>query len=98
MSDKLEEVIIGMYSRRMTSSDISEQVKQIYGVDVSEGTVSNVTNRIIEHIKEWQGGPLESVYYTVWMDGSIVLKIKHNGKYINKCIYLVIDLRKCKLS
>ncbi len=59
MSDKLEESIIGMYSRGMTTSDIVEQVKQVYGVDVSEGTISNVTNRIIEHIKEWQQRPLE---------------------------------------
>lgn len=93
MSDKLEEAIIGMYGRGMTTADISDQVKQIYGVDVSEGTISNVTNRIIEHVKEWQSRPLESVYYTVWMDG-VVLKVKHNGKYINKCIYLVIGLRK----
>lgn len=61
-------------------------------MDVSEGTISNVTNRIIEHIKEWQQWPLEVVYYTVWMD-SIVLKVKQNGKYINKCIYLVIGLK-----
>jgi transposase-like protein len=93
MSDKLEEAIIGMYSRGMTTSDISDQVKQIYGVDVSEGTISNVTNRIVENIKEWQSRPLEAVYFTVWMDG-IVLKVKHNGKYINKCIYLVIGLKK----
>jgi transposase-like protein len=93
MSDKLEEVIIGMYSRGMTTSDICEQVKEVYGVDVSEGTISNVTSRVIEHIKEWQNRPLESVYYTVWMDG-IVLKVKHNGKYANKCIYLVIGLKK----
>lgn len=93
MSDKLEEAIIGMYSRGMTTSDISEQVKQVYGVEVSEGTISNVTNRIIEHIKEWQNRPLEAVYFTVWMDG-IVLKVKQNGKYINKCIYLVIGLKK----
>jgi len=93
MSDKLEEAIIGMYSRGMTTSDISEQVKQIYGVDVSEGTISNVTNRIIEHIKEWQDRSLETVYLTVWMDG-IVLKVKQNGKYINKCIYLVIGLKR----
>lgn len=92
MSDKLEESIIGMYSRGMTTSDIVEQVKQVYGVDVSEGTLSNVTNRIIEYIKEWQQRPLEAVYYTVWMDG-IVLKVKQNGKYINKCIYLVIGLK-----
>lgn len=93
MSEKLEESIIGMYSRGMTTSDISEQVKQIYGVEVSEGTISNVTHRIVEHVKEWQNRALESVYFTVWMDG-IMLKVKHNGKYINKCIYLVIGLKK----
>ena len=51
----------------MTTSDISEQVKEVYGVDVSEGTISNVTNRILEHVKQWQQRPLESVYFTVWM-------------------------------
>lgn len=93
MSDQLEEAIIGMYSRGMTTSDIREQVKQVYGVEVSEGTVSNVTNRIIEHVKEWQTRPLEPVYYVVWMDG-IMLKIKHNGHYQSKCIYLVIGLKR----
>lgn len=93
MSDRLEEAIIGMYSRGMTTSDISEQVKQVYGVDVSEGTISNVTARINEHVKEWQARPLEPVYYVVWMDG-IMLRIKHGGKFINKCIYLVIGLKK----
>jgi transposase-like protein len=92
MSDKLEESIIGMYSRGMTTSDISQQVKEVYGVDVSEGTISNVTNRILEHIRDWQNRPLEPVYFTVWMDG-IVLKVKQNGKFINKCIYLVIGLK-----
>ena len=77
----------------MPTSDISEQVKEVYGVDVSEGTVSNVTNKVIEHVKEWQNRPLEQVYFTVWMDG-IVLKVKQSGKYINKCIYLVIGLKK----
>jgi transposase-like protein len=92
MSDKLEEAIIGMYSRGMTTSDISEQVKQIYGVDVSEGTISNVTARITEHVKQWQQRPLEPLYCVVWMDG-IMLKIKQGGKYQNKCIYLVIGLK-----
>jgi transposase-like protein len=92
MSDKLEEAITGMYSRGMTTSDICEQVKEIYGVDVSEGTISNVTNRIIEHVKEWQNRPLESVYFTVWMDG-IAIKVRQNGKYINKCIFIVIGLK-----
>lgn len=92
MSDKLEEAIIGMYSRGMTTSDISEQVREVYGVEVSEGTVSNVTARITEHVRAWQNRSLEPVYYMLWMDG-IILKIKHNGHYQNKCIYLVIGLK-----
>ena len=93
MSDKLEEAIIGMYSRGMTTSDISEQVRQIYGVEVSESTISNVTDRITEYVRQWQQRPLEPVYYVLWMDG-IVLKIKQSGRYINKCIYLVIGLKR----
>lgn len=92
MSDKLEEAITGMYSRGMTTSDICEQIKEIYGVQVSEGTISNVTNRIIEHVKDWQNRPLESVYFTVWMDG-IMLRVRQNGKYINKCVFIVIGLK-----
>ena len=93
MSDKLEQAIISMYGKGMTTSDISEHVKEIYGVDVSEGTVSNVTERILDLVKDWQQRPLEPVYFTVWMDG-VMLKIKHNGRYINKCIYLVIGLKR----
>jgi len=93
MSDKLEEAILGMYSRGMTTSDIADQVKDIYGTDVSEGTISNVTNRLNEHIALWLNRPLDPVYLTVWMDG-IVLKIKSNGKYINKCIHIVIGLKR----
>jgi putative transposase len=92
MSDKLEEAIIGMYSRGMTTSDISRQVKEVYGVEVSEGTISNVTDRITEHVREWQSRPLEPVYFVVWMDG-IMLRVRHNGKYQNKCVYLVIALK-----
>ena len=93
MSDKLEEAILGLYSRGMTTSDIAEHVKDIYGTQISEGTISNVTNRINDHIASWQKRPLDPVYLTVWMDG-IVLKIKSNGKYINKCIHIVIGLKK----
>ena len=91
MSDKIEQVIIGMYSRGMTTRDIEDQVKEIYGVEVSEGTISNVTNRLIDNIKQWQVRPLEAVYFVVWMDG-ISLKIRSNGKVINKTIFLVIGL------
>ena len=92
MTDKLEESIISMYSHGMTTSDISSQVKEIYGVNVSETTISNVTERINELVKNWQQRALESVYLTVWMDG-IMMKVRHNGKYINMCVFIVIGLK-----
>ena len=91
MSDKLEQAITGMYARGMTTTDIEEQVREIYGVQVSSGTVSNITNKLLDNIKEWQNRALQSVYFAVWMDG-ISLKIRHNHKIINKTIFLVIGL------
>jgi putative transposase len=92
MSEQIEQSIIGMYSRGMSTRDIEDQVREMYGIDVSESTVSTVTSRVIDHIKEWQVRPLDPVYFTCWMDG-IQFKVRHNGKVINKCIYLVIGLR-----
>lgn len=66
----------------MTASDVCNQVKDIYGLDISETTVSNITEPIMESAKEWQQRALEPVYFAVWMDG-IVLKIRQEGKVIN---------------
>jgi len=91
MSDKIEETIIGLYARGMSTSGIEDQVKDLYGVDVSASTISNVTNRILEQVKAWQSRPLENTYLIVWLDG-ISFKIRHNGKIVNKTIYLIIGL------
>lgn len=91
ISSKIEDAILGMYSRGMTTSDVCNQVLEIYGLDISETTVSNITERIMESAREWQQRALEPVYYAVWMDG-IVLKIREDGKVVNKCIYIVIGL------
>ena len=93
ISSKIEDAIIGMYSRGMTTSDVRKQVQEIYGLEISETTVSNITEGVMTSAKEWQQRPLESVYFTVWMDG-IVIKIREDGKVINKCIYIVIGLTK----
>jgi putative transposase len=92
MSDKIEAAIIGMYSRGMTTSDITEQVLEVYGTSISETTVSNITNRILNSIDAWQSRPLDPVYFCVWMDG-IRITIKKDHKYTNMCIYLVIGLK-----
>jgi transposase-like protein len=92
ISGKIEEAVIGMYSRGMTTSDVRNQVLEIYGLEISETTVSNITESIMESAKEWQQRTLEPVYFAVWMDG-IVLKIRTDNKVINKCIHIVIGLK-----
>ena len=92
ISSKIEDAILGMYSRGMTTSDVRNQVLEIYGLDISETTVSNITERIMESAREWQQRTLEPVYFAVWMDG-IVLKIREDSKVINKCVYIVIGLK-----
>lgn len=91
MSDELEATIIGLYSRGMTTGDISDHVQEMYGVDVSKTTISNVTNKLIEDIKKWQNHPLLNNYCVVWMDG-IRLNVRQNGKTISKTVFLVIGL------
>jgi len=89
---KIQDAILGMYSRGMTTSDVRKQVEQIYGLEISETTVSNITERIMESAREWQQRTLEPVYFAVWMDG-IVIKIREDKKVINKCVYIVIGLK-----
>ena len=93
ISEKIEQAIVGMYSRGMATRDIEEQMREIYGIEVSETTVSNLTGKMIDAIKEWQNRPLESVYYVVWMDG-ISFKIRYNSKVTNKTIFLVLGVNK----
>jgi putative transposase len=92
ISTKIQDAILGMYSRGMTTSDVRNQVLEIYGLSISETTVSNITERVMESAREWQQHTLEPVYFAVWMDG-IVIKIRDDKKVINKCIYIVIGLK-----
>jgi len=92
ISSKIEEAITGMYSRGMTTSDVRHQVLEIYGLEISETTVSNITESIMASAKEWQQRALEPVYYALWMDG-IMLKVRTDHKVVSKCVYIVIGLR-----
>lgn len=91
MSAKIEHAILTMYSRGMTTRDIEATIKDIYGIEVSEGSISHITNMVLDDIKEWQQRPLDPIYFVVWMDG-IVLKVRQNGKVQGKTIYLMIGL------
>lgn len=93
MSSKIEKAILTMYSKGMSTRDIEESVKDIYGIKVSESSISSITGVVLEDVRQWQQRPLEPIYYVVWMDG-IVMKVRQNGKVINKTIYLIIGLNK----
>lgn len=91
ISDKIEDVVVSLYAKGMSVRDIEEQIKEIYGVELSDSTVSNMTERILINVEEWQTRPLDETYLIAWMDG-IVFKVRSNGKIVNKTVYLVIGL------
>ncbi len=93
MVDGIENVIISLYAKGMSNSDIEEQIREVYNFDVSTSTISRITERISNDIVAWQNRPLEDLYLIVWMDG-IVFKVRENSKVINKTIYIAVGLRK----
>ena len=92
MVDGIENVIISLYAKGMSNSDIEEQIRDVYGFDVSTSTISRITDRVSSDVVVWQNRPLEPVYLIVWMDG-IVFKVRENSKVINKTVYLAVGLR-----
>ena len=93
MLDGLENVIISLYAKGMSNSDIEEQIREVYNFEVSTSTISRITDTVSSDIIAWQNRPLEAVYLIVWMDG-IVFKVRENSKIINKTIYLAVGLNR----
>jgi putative transposase len=89
--DGFDSKILSLYGRGMTTRDIQAQLKDLYGVEVSATLISEVTDAVLEEVKAWQNRPLSSVYPLVWMD-AIVVKVRENGRVINKAIHLVLAL------
>lgn len=87
----LEDKILGLYGLGMSYSDIQTHLTEMYGISVSDGTLSSITDRVIPAIREWQSRPLESVYVIVWMD-AIHFKIREDGRVITKAVYSVLGV------
>lgn len=92
IADGVESIIISLYAKGMSVSDIEEQIKDLYNFDISTSAISRITERVAQDVTVWQNRPLESVYCIVWMDG-IVFKVRENSKVIDKTIYLAVGLR-----
>jgi transposase-like protein len=93
----IEEQILALYAKGVSVRDIQAHLNQLYGVDVSPTLISNVTNRIMPVIRDWQSRPLQRAYAVVFLD-AIHYKVKQEGHIVNKAVYMVIgiDLDGCK--
>lgn len=94
LADSLEERIIGMYGLGMSTRDISRHLEEIYGSEVSHTVITEVTDRIIPRVREWQNRPLEGLYCIIWLD-AMYFKIKDDqGGVVTRCLYNVLGIRK----
>jgi len=86
-----DDKIISMYARGMTTRDIEAHLQDMYGVDVSPGLISNVTEAVMEEVKIWQARSLDEVYPILYMD-ALRVKIRDGGHVLNKAIYVAIGV------
>ena len=91
ISQDIEEKILSMYAKGMTTSDIESHIHDIYGVEVSDTTVSRITDKILPVAKEWQQRPLESIYAVVFMD-AIHFHVRSEGQIVKKAVYIAIGI------
>lgn len=90
--DGVENIIISLYAKGMSTADIEEQIRELYDFNISTSTISRITDKITNDIIAWKNRPLEQTYLIVWMDG-IVFKVRENSKIINKTVYIAVGLR-----
>ena len=91
ISQDVEAKIISMYAKGMTTADIGDHIRDIYGIEVSESTVSRITDKILPEAKEWQQRPLESVYAVMFMD-AIHYHVRSEGQVVKKAVYVAIGI------
>ena len=87
----MEEKVIGLYASGMSQQDIAEQIKELYGVEISPELVTKITEKIMPEVTAWQNRPLEAVYPFVFMD-AIHYKVKEDRRYVTKAAYVVLGI------
>jgi putative transposase len=90
--DGMDDKIISMYARGMSQRDIESQIKEMYGIDISDNLISKITDKVIPEIKEFKSRRLNSIYAIVYMD-AMVFKIKSDdGFYKNRALHFAIGI------
>jgi putative transposase len=86
-----DDKIVSMYARGMTTREIEGHLKEIYGVEVSPGLISQVTEAVNEEVKTWQNRALESIYGIVYLD-ALYVKMRHEGRVENRAVYVALGV------
>ena len=89
--DGFDEKIVALYARGMTTRDIQAQLHELYGVEVSPMLISNVTEAVMDEVRQWQARPLEALYPIVYLD-CLVVKVRENQHVVNKSVYLALGV------
>src|SRR5690606_30660952 len=87
----MDDKILSLYAKGMTTREIVATFKEMYGADVSPSLISKVTDAVIEQVVEWQSRPLDAVYPIVYLD-CLVVKIRQDKQVINKAVYLALGV------
>ena len=87
----VEEKIISMYAKGMTTRDINAHMADIYGVDISAAMVSSITDKILPLVHEWQTRPLSVLYPILYLDG-VHFKVRQDGRIVTKCAYIILGI------
>ena len=91
VSQDIEEKILSMYAKGMTTRDIETHIQDIYGIEVSDTTISRITDKILPVAKEWQQRPLEAVYAVVFLD-AIHYHVRSEGQIVKKAVYIALGI------
>jgi putative transposase len=87
----LDEKILALYARGMSTRDISAQLEELYGAKVSASLISEVTDAVMEEVKAWQVRPLEEIYPIVYLD-ALYVNIKVSGRISKRAVYLALGI------
>lgn len=87
----IEEQILALYAKGISTREIQDHLQQLYGIDVSPTLISNVTDKVLPKIQEWQSRPLADVYTLLFLD-AIHYKVRHEGRIVSKAAYVVIGV------
>lgn len=91
VTQDMEEKIISMYAKGMTTNDIESHMRELYGIDISDSTISRITDKILPIVKEWQERPLDEIYAVVFLD-AIHYHVRNEGRIVKQAVYIAIGI------